>query len=485
MTDARNGPTTHDPRAALPLWPWHDLRPTTGMLLGADDFEVLGGNPRAKQQLHNAWLHGPGVVWGFGVRQHGVWELAVEPGLAIDGWGRELHLDAPACVSFKELVEGAHDESCRGRREVEVCLVAHYDACLDAAVPALADPCDVTRQSTEYSRVVSRVRLEATLGCPEPPSPAFHRVRVLLGLEGVRGVGDDAGREALCRRNEVLAAPAHARARELLWHMRCLAALDAADRGPAGGDCDAGLFPVGEADAGVLLGCIRLTIQDESGCPDIVNACLDTCLRPTLLPTSVIQDLLCGLAPGLIGSCEPELGVGPQVVPDSIEWSKGSREISFAVTGDLLKATLTMDSVVVTSLSDRGWIVEDLRRPPRYRSASSGAVGKDHDQAATEGDRSATDCDDSATGRGYPATGGGRSAAGRVSVRLADRPAHPLIRVVVRGTGPTPVYGVEPRVPLAGVVGDDPGHTGQGRDAVLTAQNPLCNGTDDDQSQGS
>lgn len=476
MTDERTGPATHDPRAALPLWPWHALRPTTGMLLGVDDFEVLGGNPRAKQQLHNAWLHGPGVVWGFGLRQHGVWELAVEPGLAIDGWGRELHLDAPACISFKELVEGHHDPTCRGRREVEVCLVAHFDACLDAPVPALADPCDVTRQSTEYSRVVSRVRLEVTLGCPEPPSPAFHRVRVLLGLDTVRDARDEAGREALCRRNEVLAAPAQARARKLLWHVRCLAALDAADRGPAGGDCDAGFFPVTEADAGVLLGCIRLTIKDESGCPHIVNACVDTCLRPTLLPTSVIHELLCGLAPGLIGSCEPERGVGPQVVPDSIEWSKGNREISFAVTDDLLKATLTMDSVVVTSLSDRGWIVEDLRRRPRYHSVSSRAVaGEGQDQPATEGDRPVTEGDHLTTGRGQP-------AAGRVTVQLADRPAHPLIRVTVRGTGPTPLYGADPRVPLAGVVGDDPGHTGQGRDAVLTAQNPLCKGADDEQS---
>ncbi|MFT3971739.1 MAG: hypothetical protein QM695_16045 [Micropruina sp.] len=49
---------------------------------------------------------------------------------------------------------------------------------------------------------------------------------------------------------------------------------------------------------------------------------------------------------------------------------------------------------------------------------------------------------------------------------------HRLVRVVVQGTGPTPVYGADPTVPLAGVVGDDPGTTGQGRDAVLTTTNP-------------
>jgi hypothetical protein len=40
------------------------------------------------------------------------------------------------------------------------------------------------------------------------------------------------------------------------------------------------------------------------------------------------------------------------------------------------------------------------------------------------------------------------------------------------GTGLTPVYGADPVVPLAGVVGDDPGSTGQGRDAILTDVNP-------------
>lgn len=443
-TDAHPGNrTTRDPQAVLPLWPWHDLRPSTGMLLGVDDFDVLGGGPRARRQLHNAWLHGSGVVWGFGVRPHGEWQLAVAPGLAVDGWGRELHLDAPACISFKDLVEEDHDETCP-RREVEVCLVARFDSCLDAPVPALADPCDVTRQSEEYSRVVSRVRLELVRGRPPAPSAGFHRVRVLLGLDVVRGEDDEAGREALCRRNEVLAAPAHARARELRWHVRCLAALDVADLRPAGQDCERGLFPVAEQDAGVLLGCLRLTVGDQSGCPDILDACLDTCGRPTIVPTTVIQDLLCGLAPGLIGACDSDVGVGPQAVPGSIDWNENHREFSFEVTDAVLPATLTRDSVIVTSLSARGWIVEDLDCRPHYRA---------------------------------------KAGRHRVRVRLADRPGHPLIRVLVRGTGPTPVYGADPPAPFAGVVGDDPGLTGQGRDAVLTSKNPACEGVDEHESR--
>jgi len=51
----------------LPVTPFEALRVSYGMLLGEDDFRVLMGNPRGKQQLHSAWLHGSGVVWGYRV----------------------------------------------------------------------------------------------------------------------------------------------------------------------------------------------------------------------------------------------------------------------------------------------------------------------------------------------------------------------------------------------------------------------------------
>ena len=37
-----------------------------GMLLGVDDFETEQAYHRAKHCLHQAWMHGPGVVWGRG-----------------------------------------------------------------------------------------------------------------------------------------------------------------------------------------------------------------------------------------------------------------------------------------------------------------------------------------------------------------------------------------------------------------------------------
>ena len=78
----------------LPSNPFLAPRVTHGMLLGEDDFATVIGYPRGKHQLHQAWLHGSGVVWGYPVRNAGLYELKVGPGLAIDGIGRELLLTA-------------------------------------------------------------------------------------------------------------------------------------------------------------------------------------------------------------------------------------------------------------------------------------------------------------------------------------------------------------------------------------------------------
>ncbi len=401
------------------------------MLLDSDDFEVLLGNPRAKHMLHNAWLHGTGVVWGLSVERRGDSDLCVSPGLGIDGMGRELHLDAPTTIALVKPLTELHDQT-RATEVITLCLVLSFDPCRDRPVPALADPCDVTRESQEYSRINERASLSLVPGHPLI-ARNYRRIRVLLGLEGAKTPHDEAWKEAEAGRNEVLAAPVHRRAAELLRVYRRLAARDALDLAPPGNDeCEHELFPVDDADAGIVLACLDITVKDESGHPEIVgDLVFDDCCRRTLIPTAVIQDLVCGLAPGLIGAGDTVLGSGPQAVPGSIDWGPKRGEFSFAVTEDLLPATLTRDAVRVSSLSDDGWIVEDLDRRPRYDPTCN-----------------------------------------RVTVRLADRPANELIRVVAVGTGATPIYGKESKLPLTGVVGDDPGTTGQGRDAILTARNP-------------
>jgi hypothetical protein len=96
------------------------------------------------------------------------------------------------------------------------------------------------------------------------------------------------------------------------------------------------------------------------------------------------------------------------------------------VTARLLSGSLADHPVVVTSLSERGWVREEI-------------VRIEHDPDALT-----------------------------LSVTLAEQPASDLVRVIVRGTGPTPVFGVHPRVPLAGLAGGPAGGEDDGHDAVLT-----------------
>lgn len=428
-------------RGDLSVNPFTALRVAYGMLLGEDDFHVLMGNPRGKQMMHSAWLHGSGVVWGYDVLVDGVWSLKVAPGLALDGLGRELLNEATACLDVRELVKeaGRPDD---GRRDdddcttwtVEACLVAEFDSCLSAAVPTLADPCDVTRKHDDYSRVVERVLLRLREGCCPRPCTPYHRVRVLLGLDHV-GSPDPAGHEAAEARAEVATSPGPERAHALLGHFRRLAALDEIDLRPARepGDCYPTLFPVPEDDAAVVLACVEIDVRDRDGCLEIGEVRVDRLVRRALLPTASIQELVCGLAPGLIGDEGTADAGGPRVIGDRVELSADGLRLVLPVTADLSEGSVAR-SVGLTSLTaDKagGWVVEDIY-DTRYDAAEQAIV-----------------------------------------VQLADRPVNSLIRVVVRGTGPRPVMGASPAVPLAGLVGGPPGTRHDGHDAVWTFANPL------------
>jgi hypothetical protein len=418
------------------------------MLLGEDDFRVLIGSPRGKQMLHTSWLHGSGVIWGYDVQRSGVWDLKVSPGLAVDGIGRELLQECSACIDLRDAVKATESETegdC-STRTIEACLVAEFDSCLSAPVPTLADPCDVTRKHDDYSRVVERTHLELRLGCCPRPWRPYHRVRVLLGLSPVGYDDDDeAGLEALEERRRAAAAVPGERVREFLCAFRRLAALDAADLRPANetGDCYPTLFPVNEEDAAVVLAAVEIDVRDRDGCPEITDVRVDVTARTALLPTSTIQELTCGLAPGLItdGDDQGDAG-GPRVIGQEIALvDRGSRLI-IPVTAPLARGSV-QGTVSVSSLSpDRpgGWI--------------------DEDSYGTRFDRS-------------------RQA---IVVRLDQAPRNQLVRIVVKGTGPRPVMGSDPLVPLAGIVGGPPGTSYDGHDAVWIFENPLAGATDAEDS---
>jgi hypothetical protein len=411
--------------------PFLALRVAYGMLLGEDDFRVLAGNSRGKQMLHSAWLHRSGVVWGFDVRPDGDRALRVTPGLAIDGIGRELIQESTWCADLRDWVEehaSALPEGC-GRREMDACLEVTFDCCRTAPVPTLADPCDVTRKHDDYSRVVETSKLTLRPGgciCREHP---YHRVRVLLGIDDV-GDCDGPGDHALCARDRVAAAPPGDRPQLLLKEFRALAALDSADIAPPTQPLtgDPTLYPVLEDGAPVALACVKVVVDDSSGCLEVVGVQVDPTCRTALLPTATIQELLCGLAPAVIGPVADDAG-GPRV--RCVEWSDDETSCTIHLTKPLNQGSAGRRAVHITSLSHRGWVDEDID-VVHYKPGEM-----------------------------------------KIVVTLADAPAYDTVRLIIRGTGPTPIFGEHPAVPLAGMIDDPPGSRNDGHDAVLVFEKPL------------
>ena len=431
--------------ADLPVTPFEALRARHGMLLGEDDFRVVLGNPRGKQMLHSSWLHGAGVVWGYDVCRSGEGGLAVRPGLAVDGLGRELALDSTVTLDLRRWI-AREDDRCGAsgprdghrHRTVRACLVAEFDCDATRPVPTLADPCDVTRTHDTASRILEGVRVHLVDGPCRPCSggrTAYHRLRVLLGLDRTRPQ-DQAGQRADLARREVARRPEHERADTLLHHARCLAAADAADLRPA---CQQGTdvptrFPVPEADAAVVLACVEIDVRDADDGATVEAVRLDECCRSVLLPGHVLGELLFGVAAGLLdradgngdhGGDQEDDDEGPRVHADEVVWDERDRCYSLPVSRPVLAGSVGR-AVTVTSLSADGWSEEDVE------SVRYDAQGQ------------------------------------RIVVHLAARPANDVVRLVVKGTGPAPVYGVDPAVPLAGIRGGPPAGRHDGHDAVVT-----------------
>jgi hypothetical protein len=78
-----------------------------GQVLGVKEFQQEQAYFLHKSRLQNRSLHGYGTVWGLEVKTQGndeTLEIQVEPGLAIDPQGREIHIDAAQCAQLRQRV---------------------------------------------------------------------------------------------------------------------------------------------------------------------------------------------------------------------------------------------------------------------------------------------------------------------------------------------------------------------------------------------
>ncbi len=470
MTDATQGYTaTGGPFFAesgelLPIDPFRTLHVHFGMLLGVEDFRTLDAYHRGKSWYDNAWLHGPGVVWGLGValdqREDDTLtgELRVAPGAAYDAMGRALHLGQPACLDLPAwYVAHADDPDLDAVRTIDdttgaITFAAHvtiaFDACLDRPVPALSEPCDGGSSTTAYSRVVETVRLDLVPGtAPQEQPDRFHRVRLLFGLDpfeenpDLPGSPTTSDQEVLDARAAVEALTGADRARETLRWMRHFAVLDEVDAipEPGGPDDPPGIMPR-RAPAPVTLAELPMIQLMPEGTDDaprwrLETAELDLHARRILLPTRTIQDLVCGA----FGPSEtpegdtppsgvvPDGGTAPQIDPDSVLLD--GEEITLTVTAaELLPASVDPRGIEVTALdTNDGWMACEV-----------------HSVAYN-------------------------APTGALSIRLRDAPGGALVRLIVRGTGPTPFLGKD-RHPLAGAIGSTGGTKTNGVDFVHMLQ---------------
>jgi hypothetical protein len=432
--------------------PYLALQYHFGMLLGVDDLETEQGYHRGKHRLHQAWLHGKGVVWGLDVSFNPDRALAVYPGTAVDGMGRDLHLDTPVCMDLgkwyaenQDQAEYEFEDVEDGGKRFTAHVVARFDACLTRPVPAVADPCGPDEANgTSYSRVYETIALELRPGpAPEPARP-YRRLRILFRLE------PDAPeyQEVADRRGDILALPAEQQAAAYLDAFREFAALDTIDlrprRGP-GGERDS-LYP--EEPSEVVLADLTDVVVHPTGGGE--NAAwrladplptIDTRVRPAHVATSTIQELLCGplfgAGPAEPGEPEPEPGEpgepepepasddAPRVIRESVNVAD-PRLVLFEVDHPLERKSVEPPQFSVSSFTTAdGW------RDLSIRAATLDGTGT------------------------------------KINLVLGDAMTDGLTRIIAHGTGPRPLLGRSPGLlPLAGATGDPPAPPYDGRDFV-------------------
>ncbi|WP_308367699.1 MULTISPECIES: hypothetical protein [unclassified Microbulbifer] len=442
----------------LPIDPFRSLYVHFGMLLGVEDFRTLDAYHRGKMWFHSSWLHRQGTIWGLGVALDGERsEVRVEPGAALDELGRELLLHRAACLSLgawyqehkddPELAEIVEVNEDTGAVTFSAHVVIQFRACLERQVPAMTEPCDGSSATTAYSRVAETVELHLLPGpAPEwrsePGQLPFHRLRLLFGLEEAlvdeEDTVIDSDQDVLDARAEIEAlSPEQRPAARLQW-LRHFAALDEMEQSPA--PVDEGerlsLFPAADPNPIPLANLSDITLlPSEDGWaldPETLTPNrVDNGIRPVHIPTTTIQELLCGpattgamaaVAPAEPGPAVADAG-GPRVEPDSVEVD--GEFIRFTVQGGpLMKASVDSRALSVSAFDNRdGWITAEIKKVTYEESD------------------------------------------GRIEIELRDAPGGNLVRLIVRGTGPQPMMGRN-RLPLAGAVGGPAADKMNGNDFV-------------------
>jgi hypothetical protein len=164
-----------------------------GMVLGLDDFLQEQTHNLGLDYHHERALHGYGTVYGLQVTTSTPSDapadvtVTVEPGMAIDQFGREVTVPTAQCARLGAWL-AAQDEASAGTVEANlgisgelvVYVVAAYAECPDDLVPLPGQPCSTSSQVQVPSRL--RDAWDIDLRWAPPAMPAWDVVRQLAQL---------------------------------------------------------------------------------------------------------------------------------------------------------------------------------------------------------------------------------------------------------------------------------------------------------------
>jgi hypothetical protein len=395
----------------LPVSPFTALQFHFGMLLGVDDLETGQAYPRGKIRLHNAWLHREGVVWGFNVAFNDRKELTVDRGLALDAAGHELHLDRTACVDlglwFKKhsTDAGLNVTDVGTQKKFDIRVVAKFKACFTRPVPAIAEPCVGVENDTAFSRVFETVELLVRPGLSKRKDPGYHRLRVLFEIEP----DSAAFMDVQTRRQTIQALPVEKQPAAYLDALREFAALDEIDLQPQAATAvdPASIFPEDPTEL-VLADVKDVLVAPTADGGWAIAAPIPTpavTVRPSHIATATIQELLCG--PRFVGTSGGAT-TGPAVTDATLTVAAAppSGSITFKTSRTIAAKTLTAAAFSVTDYDDAsGWTPIDINA------------------VSVQGD-------------------------GSMLIDLKSAPKGTLVRLIIRGTGPTPLVASDDHAPL-------------------------------------
>ena len=367
-----------------PLSPFYALHYGFGMLLGVADFETEQAYHRGKMRLHNAWLHREGVAWGLGVGLDTKDEIRVTAGLATDAAGRELYLDKDACLNVPAWFDAHKADAEFTFKEDNAGIV------FDGHVVIRFKQC-LTRQVPSLSTPcdgsnssTAYSRVYETVEVFLRPGLWKQPARPYHRLRLLFGLDQPVVDGA----GKVVDGDLEVLdAPRIMDSFRRFAALDEID-----------LSPLQDKDVVVVLANLTaITLKKTDGKLSLGGANVDVSVRPSHVAATTIQELLLGLS-GVNG--------GPFVIPSSVKLDEASTSIEMTVSDALAGKSILPENISFSVFdAAAGWSSPALT-PPAYDNTTH-----------------------------------------KITVKYTAPLVGSLVRLIVRGTGPTPVLGAN-LVPL-------------------------------------